>query len=44
MQDEVDEIISVLIPKTFFGISAFYQTFGQTSDDEVIDVMREAEK
>ncbi len=39
MQDEVDEIISVLIPKTFLGISAFYQTFGQTSDDEVIAIM-----
>jgi len=38
---EVDEIISVKLPKTFLGISAFYDTFGQTSDDEVIALLSE---
>ncbi len=38
---EVDEIISVKLPKTFLGISAFYDTFGQTSDDEVIELLSE---
>lgn len=36
---EVDEVVSVLLPKTFLGISAFYDTFGQTSDDEVIELL-----
>jgi len=36
---EVDEVVSVLLPKTFMGISAFYDTFGQTSDDEVISLL-----
>jgi len=36
---EVDEIVSVKLPKTFLGISAFYDIFGQTSDDEVIEVL-----
>ncbi len=38
---EVDEIISVKLPKTFLGISAFYDIFGQTSDDEVIALLSE---
>ncbi len=38
---EVDEIVSVKLPKTFLGISAFYDTFGQTSDDEVISILGE---
>ncbi len=36
---EVDEVVSVKLPKTFLGISAFYDTFGQTSDDEVIALL-----
>ena len=38
---EVDEIVSVKLPKTFLGISAFYDIFGQTSDDEVIALLSE---
>jgi len=33
---EVDEIISVLVPKHFFGVGAFYEDFEQVSDEEVI--------
>lgn len=37
---EVDEVASVLLPKIFMGISAFYRAFPQTSDQEVIDIMQ----
>ena len=37
---EVDEVVSVLLPKIFMGISAFYQAFPQTSDEEVIEIMQ----
>ena len=39
MAPEVDEIVSVLVPQTFFGISAFYDFFPQTSDEEVISLL-----
>ena len=41
ISSEVDEIVSVLLPKTFLGISAFYGSFPQTSDEEVIELMAE---
>ncbi len=37
---EVDEIVSVQLPKTFLGISAFYDAFPQTEDDEVVALLR----
>ncbi len=33
---EVDDVISLLIPKHFYGVGAFYEDFEQVSDDEVI--------
>ncbi len=39
LEPEVDQIISVLIPSTFLGIGAFYESFPQTEDDEVIALM-----
>lgn len=37
---EVDEVVVVTLPKTFMGISAFYENFDQTSDQEVIDLLQ----
>ncbi len=42
IEKEVDELVSVLLPKIFLGISAFYDSFGQTEDDEVIALMHES--
>jgi len=36
----VDEVVCLLIPKIFLGISAFYREFGQTSDEQVIEIMQ----
>jgi putative phosphoribosyl transferase len=36
---EVDEVVSVKLPTTFLGINAFYDSFPQTSDDEVIALL-----
>ncbi len=33
---EVDDVISLVIPKHFYGVGAFYEDFEQVSDDEVI--------
>lgn len=37
--DEFDEVICLAEPEVFFGISAFYADFGQTSDEEVIELL-----
>jgi len=36
----VDDVICLLITKIFLGISAFYRAFGQTSDEQVIEIMQ----
>ncbi len=41
---EVDEVVSVTLPKIFMGISAFYGEFPQTSDQEAISIMERAKK
>ncbi len=41
IQNEVDEVVSVLLPKIFLGISAFYGSFPQTEDEEVIALMQQ---
>lgn len=33
---EVDELITVLIPETFYGVGSFYDDFRQVEDEEVI--------
>lgn len=47
LSKEVDEVISVFIPKEFHGVGAFYQDFDPVSDDEVMmymDRLREIKK
>lgn len=41
IEQEADEFVCVLMPKIFMGISAFYDEFGQTSDEEVIAIMQQ---
>jgi putative phosphoribosyl transferase len=33
---EVDEVVAVLVPDTFYGVGGFYEHFEQVSDEEVI--------
>jgi putative phosphoribosyl transferase len=37
--DDFDEVICLEEPHGFFGIGAFYAEFGQTSDEEVIEML-----
>ena len=36
LSKEVDEIVAVIIPEEFYGVGAFYEDFGQVSDEEVM--------
>ena len=38
----VDEMICLHTPEPFRAVSLWYETFDQTSDDEVIDLLRQA--
>ncbi len=42
LQDEADEIVCLLTPELLMGIGAWYQDFGQLSDDEVIAYLQRA--
>jgi putative phosphoribosyl transferase len=39
---EADEVVSVETPSHFFAIGQFYGDFSQTTDDEVMDLLRQA--
>ena len=39
IEQEVDDVVSVLMPTAFLGISAFYESFPQTTDEEVIALL-----
>ncbi|MGZ5285662.1 MAG: phosphoribosyltransferase [Flavisolibacter sp.] len=39
LSNEVDELIAVLIPETFYGVGRFYDDFKQVEDEEVIHLL-----
>ena len=39
IKQEVDEVICLDTPETFFGVGQFYDVFAQTEDEEVIELM-----
>ncbi|MBD3291297.1 MAG: phosphoribosyltransferase [Armatimonadia bacterium] len=41
MADYADEVICLRAPEFFGAVGAFYRDFGQVSDDEVLEVLRE---
>lgn len=44
VKKEVDEIIYLKAPAFFGAVGSFYEEFGQTADDEVIDLLKKSEK
>lgn len=41
LQQVADEVICLDIPEPFYAVGQFYEEFNQTTDEEVIDTMRE---
>jgi putative phosphoribosyl transferase len=41
LESEVDEAVCVMTPEPFFGVGQWYIDFSQTSDAEVIELLRE---
>ncbi len=42
LSKEADEAVCLLTPEPFFAIGSWYLDFAQTSDDEVVDLLKEA--
>ena len=41
LSEEVDEVVAVMIPDSFYGVGAFYENFKQVSDKEAISLLNE---
>lgn len=41
LRSEVDELICLLVPETFMAVGQFYYHFDQTTDQEVISLLKE---
>lgn len=44
LKEEVDELVCLSTPSDFYAVGQFYQEFGQTSDEEVIEILRKSSK
>jgi putative phosphoribosyl transferase len=44
LEKEVDEVVCLATPEPFYAIGQFYQEFDQTTDKEVVGVLRRARK
>lgn len=42
LREKADEVVCLLVPKTFFGVGQFYENFEQVKDEEAIRLLREA--
>ena len=43
LRGEVDHIVCAFTPASFTGVGQFYEDFSQTSDDEVRELLAQAE-
>lgn len=39
LKKEADEVISLLVPSTFYAVGEFYEDFRQVSDEEVLEIL-----
>ena len=44
LEEEVDELVCLATPEIFYAVGQFYQEFGQTSDEEVVEILQEGKK
>lgn len=44
IKKEVDDVVTVFVPESFYGVGAFYENFEQVSDDEVVYYLEKLRK
>ena len=42
LRPELDELVALMTPEQFYGVSAWYEDFSQTSDVEATDLLERA--
>jgi len=38
---EADDVVAIIIPKTFYGVGAFYEDFSEVTDEEVLFYLKQ---
>jgi putative phosphoribosyl transferase len=41
---QADDVVCVATPDRFFGVGAWYHDFTQTTDEEVVDLLRRSQE
>jgi putative phosphoribosyl transferase len=41
---EVDEVVCTITPEPFYAVGVWYERFGQTSDEEIVELLERAER
>lgn len=44
LKEEVDELVCLSMLSDFYAVGQFYQEFGQTTDEEVVEILRKSSK
>lgn len=44
LKKEVDQLVCLLTPANFYAVGQFYETFDQTGDEEVVEIVKELKK
>ena len=44
LKKEVDELVCLATPEIFYAVGQFYQEFSQTTDEEVMEILRKSPK
>lgn len=44
LRAQVDEVVCLLVPESFFGIGQFYQDFSQVQDEAAIALLHDANR
>jgi predicted phosphoribosyltransferase len=44
LRPQADEVVCLATPRLFAAIGAFYEDFRQLSDEEVVDLLRRAQR
>jgi predicted phosphoribosyltransferase len=44
LEPEVDEVVCLATPEPFYAVGLWYERFGQTSDEEIVELLSRAER
>jgi putative phosphoribosyl transferase len=42
IRDAADDVVAVIVPEEFYGVGQWYEDFSQTTDEEVSELLKQA--